>query len=96
MFSVIGPGMFGLGIGLAIERQSGILTLKRAMPMPRPNMPGPMTLNIVKPLRMPSATFGSAAACSPFRTMPKNRYNITGSAMVGMTNAGTRSVRTIS
>ena len=34
MFSVIGPGMFGLGIGLAIERQSGILTLKRAMPMP--------------------------------------------------------------
>jgi ABC-2 type transport system permease protein len=34
MFSVIGPGMFGLGIGFAMERQFGIYTLKRAMPMP--------------------------------------------------------------
>ena len=34
MFSVIGPGMFGLGIGFAIERQHGIVTLKRALPMP--------------------------------------------------------------
>jgi ABC-2 type transport system permease protein len=34
MFSVIGPGMFGLGIGFAMERQHGIYTLKRAMPMP--------------------------------------------------------------
>jgi ABC-2 type transport system permease protein len=34
MFSVIGPGLFGLGIGFAIERQSGIITLKRAFPMP--------------------------------------------------------------
>jgi ABC-2 type transport system permease protein len=34
MFSVIGPGLFGLGIGFAIERQSGIVTLKRALPMP--------------------------------------------------------------
>ncbi len=34
MFSVVGPGMFGFGIGLAIERQSGALTLKRALPMP--------------------------------------------------------------
>jgi ABC-2 type transport system permease protein len=34
MFSVIGPGMFGLGIGFAMERQHGIVTLKRAQPMP--------------------------------------------------------------
>ncbi len=34
MFSVIGPGMFGLGIGFAMERQHGIFTLKRAMSMP--------------------------------------------------------------
>lgn len=34
MFSVIGPGLFGLGIGFAIERQHGIVTLKRAQPMP--------------------------------------------------------------
>jgi ABC-2 type transport system permease protein len=34
MFSVIGPGLFGIGIGLAVERQAGIITLKRALPMP--------------------------------------------------------------
>ncbi|MEJ0038297.1 MAG: ABC transporter permease [Gammaproteobacteria bacterium] len=34
MFSVIGPGLFGLGIGFAMERQHGIVTLKRAQPMP--------------------------------------------------------------
>jgi len=34
MFSVIGPGIFGLGIGFAMERQFGIVTLKRALPMP--------------------------------------------------------------
>jgi ABC-2 type transport system permease protein len=34
MFSVIGPGVFGLGIGFAMERQHGIVTLKRAQPMP--------------------------------------------------------------
>jgi ABC-2 type transport system permease protein len=34
MFSVIGPGLFGIGIGFAVERQSGVVTLKRALPMP--------------------------------------------------------------
>jgi ABC-2 type transport system permease protein len=34
MFSVIGPGLFGLGVGFAMERQHGIVTLKRAQPMP--------------------------------------------------------------
>jgi ABC-2 type transport system permease protein len=34
IFAVIGPGLFGFGVGLAIERQSGILNLKRAQPMP--------------------------------------------------------------
>ena len=34
IFATIGPGLFGFGIGLAIERQNGILNLKRAQPMP--------------------------------------------------------------
>ena len=34
VFAVTGPGMFGFGIGLAVERQSGVLNLKRAQPMP--------------------------------------------------------------
>jgi ABC-2 type transport system permease protein len=34
VFAVSGPGMFGFGVGLAIERQYGVLDLKRAQPMP--------------------------------------------------------------
>jgi len=34
MFSAIGPGMFGVGIGFAMEREHGMMTLKRALPMP--------------------------------------------------------------
>jgi ABC-2 type transport system permease protein len=33
-FGVIGAAMFGLGVGVAVERAQGWLTLKRASPMP--------------------------------------------------------------
>jgi ABC-2 type transport system permease protein len=33
-FAMVGPGMFSFGIALAQERQQGIVTLKRALPMP--------------------------------------------------------------
>lgn len=33
-FGVMAPGLFGFGVSLALERGSGLLTLKRALPMP--------------------------------------------------------------
>ncbi len=33
-FGVMGPGMFGFGVVVALEREQGLLTLKRALPMP--------------------------------------------------------------
>ncbi|MFT3754624.1 MAG: ABC transporter permease [Pseudoxanthomonas sp.] len=33
-FGVIGPGLFGFGVSLASDRDNGLLTLKRALPMP--------------------------------------------------------------
>jgi ABC-2 type transport system permease protein len=33
-FGVMGPGLFGFGVSLAIDREQGLLTLKRALPMP--------------------------------------------------------------
>ncbi|HTW37698.1 MAG TPA: ABC transporter permease [Steroidobacteraceae bacterium] len=33
-FGVMAPGLFGLGVTLAIDRDRGLLTLKRALPMP--------------------------------------------------------------
>jgi ABC-2 type transport system permease protein len=33
-FGVMAPGLFGFGVSLAIDREQGLLTLKRALPMP--------------------------------------------------------------
>lgn len=34
VFGVMGPGMFGFGVGMAVERDRGLLQLKRALPAP--------------------------------------------------------------
>jgi ABC-2 type transport system permease protein len=34
VYGVIGPGLFGFGILVAVERNMGLLTFKRALPMP--------------------------------------------------------------
>lgn len=34
VFAVIGPGLFAFGVGLAVDRERGLLTLKRAHPVP--------------------------------------------------------------
>ena len=34
VFGVMGPGLFGFGVGMAIERERGWLALKRVAPMP--------------------------------------------------------------
>src|SRR5260370_40551149 len=34
VFGVIGPGLFGFGMVVAIDREHGLLRLKRALPMP--------------------------------------------------------------
>ncbi|MEO8113774.1 MAG: ABC transporter permease, partial [Phenylobacterium sp.] len=34
VFAVMGPGLFGFGVLVAVERTQGILVLKRALPMP--------------------------------------------------------------
>jgi ABC-2 type transport system permease protein len=34
VFGVMGPGMFGFGVTVAMEREQGLYTLKRALPMP--------------------------------------------------------------
>jgi len=34
IFGVMGPGIFGFGVVVAMEREQGLLALKRALPMP--------------------------------------------------------------
>jgi ABC-2 type transport system permease protein len=48
VFGATTPGMFGFGVGLAVERQSGLLKLKRAQPMPvAANLVAKLTMAIV-------------------------------------------------
>jgi ABC-2 type transport system permease protein len=35
VMGIMGPALFGFGMGLALEREQGLLQLKRAMPMPK-------------------------------------------------------------
>jgi len=35
VFGVMGPALFGFGMSVALEREQGLLRLKRALPMPR-------------------------------------------------------------
>lgn len=35
IFGVMGPGLFGFGVTIAMEREQGLYMLKRALPMPR-------------------------------------------------------------
>ena len=35
VFGMMGPGMFGFGVAVAIEREQGLLKLRRALPAPR-------------------------------------------------------------
>ncbi len=35
VFGAMGPGMFGFGVSVAVERDQGLLQLKRALPMPK-------------------------------------------------------------
>jgi len=34
VFGVMGPGLFGFGVSLALDRERGLLSLKRALPVP--------------------------------------------------------------
>lgn len=72
-FGVMAPGLFGFGVSLALERDTGLLTLKRALPMP----PGAYLLGkmcmallvaaIVSVILMCLAVFVAGVSLSPSR-----------------------------
>jgi ABC-2 type transport system permease protein len=56
------PGMFGFGIGFAMEREHGLLTLKRALPMPpMASLVGSVAMSMLSTL-MAATLLGIAAS----------------------------------
>ena len=72
-FGVMAPGLFGFGVSLALERDTGLLTLKRALPMPAgAYLVGKMSMAvlvaaIISIILLGLATFAGGVVLSPLR-----------------------------
>lgn len=74
VFAALGPAMFGFGAGVALERDQGLLALKRVAPMPAPAyfvakllMSMAFTATVVFAIYALGATFGKV-------TMPREAW----------------------
>lgn len=62
-FGAMGPGMFGFGIFVALEREQGLLNLKRALPMPpAAYLVAKMSMAVLFTAIVMATMIGSAAA----------------------------------
>ncbi len=79
VLGVMGPGMFGFGMALALEREQGLLRLKRALPMPR-------AAHLAAKMFM-ALLFGVLVMISllPFAPLGHVRLGVAGSLYVGLT-----------
>lgn len=63
VFGVMGPGMFGFGASLAMEREQGLLRLKRALPMPPA---APLLAKLLMSTLFVFLVMATMAAAAPF------------------------------
>jgi ABC-2 type transport system permease protein len=85
VFGAMGPGLFGFGVSLAIEREQGLLTLKQALPQP----PGAYLLAraamamlfvaIISVMLLAAAGFISKVALTPMQVLQLFSINVLGS-----------------
>src|SRR5579863_5877404 len=62
IFGVMGPGMFGFGVTVAMERDQGLLKLKRALPTPSA---APLLAKMLMSMTFVALIFVTMAAASP-------------------------------
>jgi ABC-2 type transport system permease protein len=84
VFGAMGPGLFGFGVSLAIEREHGLLTLKQALPQP----PGAYLLAraamamlfvaIISLMLLVAAGFISKVALTPVQALQLFAINVLG------------------
>lgn len=70
-FGVMAPGLFGFGVSLALERDSGLLTLKRALPMPPgAYLAGKMLMAVIVALIVGALLLGLALGAAHAALLP--------------------------
>jgi ABC-2 type transport system permease protein len=76
VMGVMGPGMFGFGVSLAIEREQGLLKLKRALPMP------PAAYLVAKMLM--ALSFGAIIMTTMVAALPVSHVPLGAGQVLGM------------
>jgi len=83
-FGVIGPGLFGFGVGFALDRGQGWLQLKRASPMPpAAYLLGKIAMSLLFSLLVTLAMFTMAAALAHVRLAPAQWLTLALTLMIG-------------
>jgi ABC-2 type transport system permease protein len=84
VLGVMGPGMFGFGITVAIEREQGLLKLKRALPMP----PGASLLaKMLMSMLFVVIVMATMAAAAPLGHLRLNAGQLIGLSLVNIAGA---------
>jgi ABC-2 type transport system permease protein len=76
VMGMMGPGMFGFGVSLAIEREQGLLKLKRALPMP------PAAYLVAKLLM--ALSFGAIIMATMVAALPVGHVHLGAGQVFGM------------
>ncbi len=81
VFGVSGPGMFGFGMVVALEREQGLVRLKRALPMP----PGAyLTAKLLMAVLFAALVMATMIAATPLARLALGIRQAVGVACVGM------------
>jgi len=78
VFGCMGPALFGFGMSLALEREQGVLKLKRALPMPAPAY---LTAKMAMAILFAAVAAGSVAIAAAVQ----GRAEIGASRLLGVT-----------
>lgn len=76
LFGIMGPGIFGFGMLVANEREHGLLTLKRALPMPPPAYLAAKLLMAVM--------FAVIVTATMFAVLPLGHLHVTASRLIAI------------
>lgn len=84
ILGVMGPGMFGFGITVAMEREQGLLKLKRALPMPRA---ASLVAKMIMSMLFVAIVMATMAAAAPLGHLPLSADQVLYVSLVNVVGA---------
>ena len=81
IMGVMGPGMFGFGVGVSMEREHGLLQLKRALPAPAA---APLLAKMLMSMLFVAIVMASMAAVAPLGHLPLSAARILAVSLISI------------